>query len=315
MTDRCNFRCRYCRPLEGVELVGPDEVLSFEEIVQLVQIATRLGLTKVRLTGGEPLARRGIEKLIRMLAEECELEELSLTTNGSLLEEYAPALREAGLRRVNVSLDTLKPERFREITRGGELEPVLRGIERALEVGLCPVKLNVVVLRDFNEDELVELAGLARDPGLIVRFIELMPIGEARGEFFSAHYLSMAEVKGRLEEEFELQPADGAPVPGSGPAQYFKLKIKGKEANGRIGLISPLTEGYCGGCNRLRVTARGELRPCLAWDRNIPLREPLRSGDHRLVEEKLLQAVQEKPQGHRWDRGMVTHGAIGAIGG
>jgi cyclic pyranopterin phosphate synthase len=292
-----------------VSLVGPDEVLSFEEIVKLVQVANELGVTKVRLTGGEPLVRRGIEELVRMLSESCELEDLALTTNGSLLEEYAPALKEGGLRRVNVSLDTLKPERFREITRGGELERVWRGIERALTVGLSPVKLNVVVMQGFNEDELVELARLTEELELTVRFIELMPIGEANGEFFSAHYLSMAEAKRRLEEEFELLSADGGR--GSGPARYFRIK----GAEGKIGLISPLTESYCSSCNRLRLTARGELRPCLAWDRNIPVRESLRSGDHRLVKERLLQAIREKPRGHRWDRGMVTSDAIGAIGG
>ena len=244
-----------------------------------------------------------------MLSEGCTLEDLALTTNGSLLEEYAPALKEGGLRRVNISLDTLKPERFREITRGGEIERVLQGIEQALAVGLRPVKLNVVVMRGFNEDELTELARLTLEPGLTVRFIELMPIGEANGGFFSAHYLSMAEVKRGLEEEFALVPADGDR--GSGPARYFRIK----GAEGKIGLITPLTESYCTYCNRLRLTARGELRPCLAWDRNIPLREALRSGDQRPVEERLLQAIREKPRGHRWDRGMVTGDAIGAIGG
>lgn len=309
VTDRCNFRCRYCRPPEGVSLVGPDEVLSFEEIVTLIQVANGLGVTKVRLTGGEPLVRRGIVELVRLLSEGGELQDLALTTNGSLLEEYAPALKEEGLMRVNVSLDTLKPERFREITRGGEIERVWQGIERALAVGLRPVKLNTVVMRGFNEDEIVELARLTAEPGLTVRFIELMPIGEANGGFFSAHYLSVAEVRRRLEEELELLPAGGAQ--GSGPARYFRLK----GAKGTLGFITPLTESYCARCNRLRLTARGELRPCLAWDRNIPLREALKSGDHRLVREKLLQAIREKPPGHRWDRGMVTSDSIGAIGG
>lgn len=290
-------------------MVGPTEVLSFEEIVKLVQVANGLGLTRVRLTGGEPLVRRGIERLVWMLSEQCRLEDLALTTNGSLLEEFAPALKEGGLMRINVSLDTLKPERFRQITRGGELEPVWRGIERALEVGLQPVKLNTVVMRGFNEDELVELARLTAELELIVRFIELMPIGEANGDFFTAHYLSMAEVKRALEEKFELIPADRGR--GNGPARYFRIK----GARGKIGFITPLSESYCAHCNRLRLTARGELRPCLAWDRNIPVRGLLREGDLQPVRERLRQAIWEKPRGHYWDQGMVTSDSISAIGG
>ncbi|MFQ6117397.1 MAG: GTP 3',8-cyclase MoaA, partial [Candidatus Bipolaricaulia bacterium] len=218
VTDRCNLRCRYCMPEGGVQLTAHEELLSFEEIAAVVRCARELGIKKVRLTGGEPLVRRGLATLVEMLAD-LDLEDLALSTNGTLLRRFARSLKAAGLGRVNVSLDTLDPGRFGWLTRGGRLDEALEGIEAALAVGLQPVKLNAVVIEGVNDDELSSLARFALERGLIIRFIELMPMGEAHRNLGLA-YANLEAIQEELIEKLRLKPAQ--PLLGSGPARYFR---------------------------------------------------------------------------------------------
>ncbi|MGY4706627.1 GTP 3',8-cyclase MoaA [Candidatus Bipolaricaulota sp. J31] len=306
--DRCDLRCIYCRA--GTQALAPKgEVLSFEEIVDVVRVATEFGVRRVRLTGGEPLLRRDIVRLVGLLRERCDLEDLSLTTNGTRLARLARELARAGLGRVNVSLDSLKPGRYRAITRGGDLETVLSGIELAAEAGLAPVKINTVVMREVNDDEIPDLARFALERGFVLRFIELMPVGEAvRDGFWRRAFVGAEEIRARLVRDFSLVPADGAA--GSGPARYFRAE----GLPGAVGFIPAISRPFCADCNRLRVTATGELRPCLAFDVGIPLREPLRRGDLGKVREAFAAAVAAKPPGHRWHE-VSTRTGMDELGG
>ena len=307
VTDRCNLRCRYCMPQEGIHLARRDELLSFEEIVAIVRCANELGINKVRLTGGEPLVRKDITELVGMLQRECAIADLSLSTNGLLLSHYAEQLKRNGLDRVNVSLDTLNPAKFKEMTRGGELKRVLEGIEAALDADLKPVKINIVMIGGFNEDEVADLAQLAlKHNDLIVRFIELMPIGQAVKE--GLRFIGLDGVKATLEREFELIPASR--IESNGPARYYKIN-----GRGLIGFITPLSHRYCQSCNRIRLTAKGTLRPCLAYDTEISLKEALLEDDDLKVKELLKIAVMSKPESHRWREGEVTASIMAAIGG
>jgi len=310
VTDRCNLSCLYCRAEARDKPLPRKDLLSFEEIVLAVRIACELGIDRVRITGGEPLVRQGICRLIRMLRECCGISDLSLSTNGLLLADLAGELRRAGLDRVNVSLDSLKPDRFRLITRGGDLARALAGIERAREVGLTPVKLNTVVMKGVNDDELTDLALFALEQGFTIRFIELMPIGEAVASgLWPTAYLGATQVQNRLAARFHLLPA-GA-TPGSGPARYFRVE----GLPGRIGFIAPLSAPFCANCNRIRLTASGELRLCLAHDHGLSLREPLREGDGERVKTLLLRAAAAKPSGHGWGEDQETLTTMADLGG
>jgi cyclic pyranopterin phosphate synthase len=299
VTDRCNLRCIYCMPPQGIVQRDHKEILRYEEIETVVRSAAQLGISKVRLTGGEPLARLGIVDLVRKLAQVPGIDDLSMTTNGVLLSGYAEELAEAGLRRVNVSLDTLRPERFRRITRLGRLEDTLSGIEAARAAGLEPVKINVVVMRGMNDDEVVDLARRTVQQGWHVRFIEWMPVGSGtatddwQGQIVTGH-----EIVERIEAELgELEPVR-SPV-GNGPARYYRLP----HARGTIGLITPVSEHFCQECNRLRLTADGQLRPCLLSDREVDLRAALRRGaDVAAVRDLILAAICAKPQHHHLDQ-------------
>jgi cyclic pyranopterin phosphate synthase len=309
VTDRCNLRCVYCMPEEGIPLRPHVEILRYEEIERLVRVAVGLGVVHVRLTGGEPLVRAGIADLVRLLSAIPSLEELSMTTNGTRLAELAAPLAQAGLRRVNVSLDTLRPERYHTMTRCGNLADVLRGIEAARHVGLNPVKLNMVVVRGTNDDEVVDLARRTLDEGWNVRYIEVMPLGEsaAAGE----EYIPSHEIRRRIEAA--LGPLEPAELPGSGPARYWRLK----GAPGAIGFISPLSEHFCAGCNRLRLTADGRLMPCLFSDLELDLRTPLRGGaDDATLRALFLQALEIKPRGHRLAERQIPRGrCMSRVGG
>lgn len=306
--DRCDLRCIYCRA--GVPDLSPKgEVLSFEEIVALVRVAGEFGVKRVRLTGGEPLIRRGIVRLVELLKERCDLIDLSLTTNGTRLGRLARELKRSGLDRVNVSLDTLRPDRFRTITRGGDLGEVLFGIERAAEVGLSPVKLNTVAMRGVNDDEFLDLACFALQRGFVLRFIELMPIGEAvRDGFWREAFIGVDEIRRRLSRELSLIPEPRAE--GAGPARYFRAE----GLPGAVGFIPAISYPFCNSCNRLRVTATGELRPCLACDAGFPLRDALRRGDLDAVREAFAAAIRGKPSGHRWHEAPTRTG-MDALGG
>jgi cyclic pyranopterin phosphate synthase len=292
VTDRCNLRCIYCMPEAGVDLMSHYDILSYEEIYTVAKAAAELGINRIRLTGGEPLVRAGIADLISLLAGIETIEDLSLTTNGILLAQYATGLKEAGLQRVNISLDTLKPDRFRQITRCGNLADTLRGIEAARAAELTPVKINVVVMAGVNDDEITDFAAKTVTDGWNVRFIELMPVSS--NEPVSDKLVSVSEIRKRLETMGKLEPwkVDA----GNGPAKYFRLP----GASGTVGFISPVTEHFCFQCNRLRLTADGKLRPCLLSEAEIDLKGPLRGGAP--VEELknlISQAIANKPKGHQ----------------
>ncbi len=292
VTDRCNLRCTYCMPEEGIEPKRHEEILSMEEIIRLVRILAGEGIRKVRLTGGEPLVRKNIEALIRGIRAVDGIEEISLTTNGILLEKMAVSLKEAGLDRANVSLDTLKADKYHEITRLGELDKVLRGIRAAKKAGLNPVKVNAVAIRGFNEDELIDFARFAIEEKLHVRFIELMPVGESSETGES--YISMEEILSTIGKAYELEEIPRGPK--AGPSRDFE--IKGTE--GRIGVIAALTNHFCSDCNRMRLTADGKFRPCLFASTEFDIREVLRSGaDDGEIREFYHEVLRHKPKEHR----------------
>jgi cyclic pyranopterin phosphate synthase len=297
VTDRCNLRCVYCMPPEGIPLMAHSDVLRYEEILSVVRVAAGMGINRIRLSGGEPLARAGLVDFVRLLAGVEEIEDLSLTTNGVLLASQAAGLAEAGLRRVNISLDSLRKERFRQITGHDRLAAVMDGIREAERVGFAPVKINVVVMRGINDDELLDFAGLTRD-GWNVRFIELMPIlqkGVRQPEFLPAK-----EMWDTISSVGRLEPCQ--PLEGNGPASYYRLP----GARGTIGFITPVSDHFCFKCNRLRLTADGKLLPCLLAGKEIDLRSALRAGaSPEDIRQLILEAVASKPEGHRVSQGEV----------
>ena len=283
LTDLCNLRCVYCMPAEGVGKLRHGQILSIEEICEIAEAAVALGIRKIRLTGGEPLVRRGVVELVRMLKALPGLQELALTTNGLLLPELAGPLKEAGLDRVNISLDTLDAEKYRRLTRIGSLEQALAGIRAAREAGLSPIKLNAVLIGGVNDDEIPALAELTRTQPIEMRFIELMPIGDAE-VFGPEAYLPADEVLRRLPE---LEPLPA--VRGSVARRY---RLPG--AVGTVGLISPVSCSFCGECNRIRLTADGHMKPCLHAAKEFPLR-----GLHgEELKEAIRAAVNAKPEAH-----------------
>jgi len=288
VTDRCNLRCIYCMPPEGVPHISHNEILSYEEIQAVVQVAAQLGVRGIRLTGGEPLVRADFPELVKMLSQIEGIQELSLTTNGALLKDYAQALKQAGLSRVNVSLDTLRANRFQYITRLGELKDVLAGIKAAREVGFRPVKINTVVMRGINDDEILDFARMTYKDGWHVRFIELMPFKGA------AESVPSVELQQHISSLGRLEPC--VSINGNGPAVYYRLA----GAKGTIGFISPLTEiSFCSRCNRIRLTPDGKLRPCLLGDDKIDLRMPLRNNaSMEELKRLILKAVASKPEHH-----------------
>jgi cyclic pyranopterin phosphate synthase len=298
VTDRCNLRCVYCAPPERFVRKTHRDILRYEEILRVVEAAAGLGIRKVRLTGGEPLVRLGLVDFARALRAVPGIAEVSLTTNGLLLESAAAPLAQAGVGRVNISLDTLQPERFARITRGGDLAQVWRGVAAAEQAGLRPIKLNMVVIRGLNDDELEAYARLSLTHPWHVRFIELMPIanqGDWGSGFPAPHtrFVAAAEIRERLAGLGELTPVAG--LRGNGPAQIGRLP----GAAGTVGFISALSQHFCAACNRLRLTADGWLRPCLLHEGEIDLRPTLREGaDLARLQTLLLQAVRAKPPSH-----------------
>ena len=306
VTDRCNLRCVYCMPEEGVPWRPHEHVLRYEEIATIVRAAAELGITKIRLTGGEPLVRLGLVDLVRKIAEIDGIDDLAMTTNGVLLGKYAEDLADAGLHRVNVSLDTLDPERFRRITRCGRLEDVLNGIEAARRADLRPIKINTVVIRDLNDDEVVDLAAKSLEaPWWNIRFIELMPVGSGGlvTEAWEKKVVTAGEIRERIESELgQLEPAKIRA--GNGPARYYRLSrgeamSSSATRTGTIGFITPISEHFCYKCNRLRLTADGQLRPCLLSDQEIDLRTSLRSGaDDEEIKALIVEGINRKPMHH-----------------
>ncbi|RLC61229.1 MAG: GTP 3',8-cyclase MoaA [Chloroflexi bacterium] len=314
VTDRCNLRCVYCMPPQGVPWRPHDEVLRYEEIETVVRAAAELGISKVRLTGGEPLVRLGITDLVRMLACIPGVDDLAMTTNGVLLSRYAEDLARAGLQRVNISLDTLRPERFRHITRRGRLEDVLDGMTAAQKVNLKPIKVNTVVIRGMNDDEVVSFARKTMEAEWNVRFIELMPVGNGAlmNSTWEKRIVTAREIRARIEAALgRLEPAKMRA--GVGPARYYRLP----GAQGTLGFITPVSEHFCYQCNRLRLTADGQLRPCLLSDQEIDLRTPLRRGAGvEQIKTLLLQGIECKPmQHHLRERQLPEKRVMSQIGG
>lgn len=308
VTDFCNFRCRYCMPAEGVKATAHDDLLRFDEITRIACIATSLGIHSFRLTGGEPLVRRGIVDLVKLLRDSCDIQDLSMTTNAFLLPGLARELKEAGLDRVNISIDSLDPEKFRWIARGGDLDTVLRGIDAALEADLTPVKTNTVVMGGVNDDEILPLIDyLTLTRPIAARFIEYMPIGEAPRA--GLEFVDLSKKRDELARTYGLEPA--RPARGNGPARYWRVP----GATGMVGFITPVSDKYCATCSRLRLDARGTVRPCLAFDFGVSLRDALRNEGPERVRELIECIVLQKPKEHHWDLGQVTPLAMSSLGG
>lgn len=289
--------------------MGPrEDLLSLDEIVAIVRIANDLGIRKFRLTGGEPLVRRGVVDLVRALRASCQIDDLSMTTNGAVLPRWARDLKAAGLDRVNVSIDSLDPARFRWITRGGELSAVLGGIQAALDAGLHPVKTNTVVMGGVNDFEVPSLIEyLTIDKPIAARFIEYMPIGQAFRD--DVEFVDLSAVRDQLARTHGLQPVTS--VPGNGPARYWRMQ----GAMGTVGFITPLSDKYCSSCSRLRLDAHGTVRPCLAYDLGVSLRDVLRNDGQERVRELLRSIVLQKPREHHWEAGQVTPVPMSRLGG
>ncbi|HWR45049.1 GTP 3',8-cyclase MoaA [Sporomusa sp.] len=291
VTDRCNFRCAYCMPTQGVKLLRHAEILTYEELLRVIRVVSEHGVSKIRLTGGEPLVRRGIVDFIRSIANLNTITDVSLTTNGSLLAGMAAKLKDAGLNRVNISLDTIDPDKFRNITYGGNVAETIKGMEAALAVGLTPVKLNVVLTNIISERDLAYFVDLVHREPISVRFIEYMPIGESQAGpgpgIEEIKVMINAFGRGTLKPTLNIR--------GNGPAKYFYLP----QAKGSFGFITPISEHFCGVCNRIRLTADGKFKPCLLSNQEIDVKAALRQGaSDNEIAELFYKTIADKPQGH-----------------
>jgi len=290
VTDKCNLRCVYCMPVEGLPWLRREELLRYEEIAEVVRVMAGMGLRKLRITGGEPLVRRDLSTLVRKLRAVDGIEDVALSTNAVLLAEQADALRAAGVDRLNVSLDSLRPERVDAISRRpGSAEAIFRGLDAAERAGFAPIKLNCVVMRGRNDDEVADFAAVTRERPWHVRFIEVMPTGDNLG-VSRDEFVSSDEILARVGEIGALEPVAGPA--GNGPARYFAFP----GAAGTVGVITPMSHNYCGSCNRMRLTADGQLRPCLFGSIQTNLRDPLRRGDP--IEPLVRQTLRIKPERH-----------------
>ncbi|QZY54040.1 GTP 3',8-cyclase MoaA [Crassaminicella profunda] len=297
VTDQCNLRCIYCMPDKGIDFLQEEKLLSFDEIYRIVKIGASLGISKVRITGGEPLTREGLPKLIQKIKTLPQIEEVCLTTNGILLEKYIDELIKAGLDRVNISLDTLQHERYKQMTRGGNIEEVIRGIKLSLDGGIKRVRLNIVIIKEENDDEIMDFVELAEKNPIDIRFIELMPIGE--GKQFKS--VSNDEVKEIIMKERELIPYI-AKNKSLGPAAYFKTP----NSKGMVGFISPMSHIFCSQCNRMRLTSEGFLRQCLHWKDGIDLRKMMRDGmEDKQLKKIIAKGVYKKPNEHGFKKDCI----------
>jgi len=301
VTDRCNLRCIYCMGEDGVEQLRHQDILSYEEIINVVKAGAELGISKIRLTGGEPLVRKNLVQLVALIREVPGIKDLALTTNGILLPDQAADLKKAGLDRVNISLDSLDARVYQEITRCGTLEQVLAGIETALKLNLDPVKINTVLMKGINDSEVLDFIKLTLEKPLHVRFIEYMPIGDHDNRYRD-HYLPLAFV-----EETAASaglPLNPAPLPGgAGPAEAYTIK----GARGTVGLIHPISRHFCDQCNRLRLTAEGNLKACLYWQDEYSVPPVIK--DHEALKSLIQKVINEKPAEHQ----MAGDGSCGLL--
>lgn len=306
ITDRCNLRCRYCMP-EGCDKVPMDRILTYEEIERICRVAARLGIRKIKITGGEPLVRLGCTDLIKDLKSTDGIDSVTVTTNGQILSRYMDDLKSAGIDGINISLDTLDPQRYAYITGGGSFDKTLQAIDIAVSSGI-PTKVNCLLQKGFNEDEICSLAALAFRKGILLRFIELMPIGIAD----PSQGISNEQVLHKLMEQWpDLEPDSG--IYGNGPAVYYRRP----GAAGGIGFISAIHNIFCSGCNRIRLTSQGQIKPCLCYDDGIDLKPHLKGSDEEL-EAALKQAILRKPSGHCFEEkryGSEEHRLMSQIGG
>jgi len=292
LTDKCNLRCFYCMPKSFTDFEQPENWLTFDEIERIIKAFTELGVARVRLTGGEPLVRKNIAQLSQRLTALPGLDDLSLSTNATLLAKQAGALKQAGITRINVSLDSLKPEVFKKIT-GGELQPVLDGLMAAKKAGLSPIKINMVAMKGLNDDEFEDMVRFCLQHGFTLRFIETMPMGATSNDA-TDHYLDLQIVKKQLAESFDLIPGV---MPGGGPARY--MQIKNTEL--RIGFITPISQHFCETCNRVRLSVDGTLYLCLGQDDKVELRPLLRAGiSNEELKNVLIDAIGLKPEKHEF---------------
>lgn len=300
VTDLCNLRCKYCMPHSGVEKFPHENILTVEEIIKVTEEFTKLGIDKVRLTGGEPLVRNGILDIVKGIGKLDKIKDFAMTTNGIYLYENAEKLKNLGLDRVNISLDTLDSEKYFKITRGGDIKKVFKGIKKALDVGLKPIKLNVVLLKGFNDDEIDDFINLTKEEEIEVRFIELMPIGE--GINFKDNYINNEEIIKLNKDLIKIESQDK-----SSPAEYYKLK----GAKGKIGFINPLSCSFCDNCNRLRLTADGKIKNCLHGKEEYDIRKYINNG----LNERIIEIVNKKPERHLLNQGIYTNKEMNKIGG
>ncbi len=303
VTDRCNYRCIYCMPKDGINWKPMNEILSFEEITDFVKVAASLGIRKIKLTGGEPLVRKGVQDLIAMLKSIDGIEEVSLTTNGSLLKRFGRQLKASGLDRVTVSIDTLKRDKFRVITRLGNLDDVIAGVETLNELGFKKSKINTVVMKGINDDEIVDLVDFAKRVGFDIRFIELMPTDLVND--WKAHFISIEEMRKKIEEKYVLEPSDKRT---NGPAVYFRLD------NVYVGFITPLSHAFCSVCNRIRLTSDGFILPCLGHPDRVDVKGVLRINDLEKVKELIRYSVKIKPKEHSLLCESI-HSSMASVGG
>lgn len=311
LTDQCNLRCLYCTPQAINNKLNSVELLSYEEILRVVQLAVEMGVKKIRLTGGEPLVRRDITTFISGLADIKGLEDIRLTTNGVLLADHAEQLYQAGIRKLNISLDTLRPERFREITGADLFDRVWRGITTVRDMGFAPIKINVVAMNGINEDEFLDFAKLSLTEPYQVRFIEFMPMGKDTA-WDKEKYISADTIKERLEKLGSLNPVATAGM--EGPARVFQFE----GAKGKIGFISPISHHFCDKCNRLRLTSEGKLRSCLLTDQETDLKTIIREGgSDNDIKNALMATILNKPKGHKLNekKSGNCHGQMSRIGG
>jgi cyclic pyranopterin phosphate synthase len=307
VTDRCNLRCSYCMPASGVPKVSHGEMLSYEDLLRVATQSVELGIEKIRITGGEPLVRKGLVPFLAKLSAVPGLNELVLTTNGILLSEMASELRRAGVQRLNISLDSLKPEVFTSITRGGDVRQVMEGIAAAEAAGFGPPKINMVVMRGVNDDEILDFAGLTLEKGYAVRFIEYMPTTAEKG--WESRSVTGDEILARIADRYRLVPLLGNSL--AGPARNFRIS----GGMGSIGIITPVSGHFCDSCNRIRVTATGLARGCLFSGTGVDLRPVLAEEDDQTLKESLRQIVAAKPGKHHLSEGTADPFAMSQIGG
>ena len=313
ITEHCNYRCFYCRDDEHVPDCKREDILSYEDVQRIVRLFAEMGISKVRLTGGEPLLRRGIVKIAQLISQTPGITDVPLSTNAHLLGKFAHKLQENGVNRVNISIDSLQPERFKQITRGGEVAEVIDGIDAAIASGMHPVKINMVVMRGVNDDEIESMLDFAINKGIDIRFIETMPIGAAGIEASSQH-MSEAEILARIEAHLPDQLSPIQPKKTDGPARAYRIN----NTKSSVGVISAVSNHFCQTCNRVRLTAKGELILCLGQEDAISLKDLVRSDlSDEAIKQRIIEAINHKPQQHEFNSVVdnISNRQMAEIGG